>query len=565
MLSVKQSKCLVTLILGIIFTIPTISLAQAVDTPELTWQRARQQSVTLGGDTANKLWQISLEADGKSFRFNQSSVSKSGFIVYTIEIPADFEVGRYKVVASGPGTTTNTVAYVTISPTITYDPLADPKKVGLLAVISFTLISFFAGNRSEGENSNDKSGDEDQSALGSVDTAYMGIGATKRGRGDLVGIGKSKFTQKLDLLRHLSIFNTASRSPLVMRVVSDSSYMQAIVGIFVLILPVIGVCLGLAMALKTQIGVSLIPTSLALTLAIVVLALFDAFASLITFLIYFLFVLFSGKISNFTDVQALLGMSLLWFTPALAAGATRPLRRAANDWSLWERATDILVSTLLTGWAIKGMVLAIDGFAREKTLIATHADLIALTGAAMVVVRYLLEEFATRFTPARLEFLSPPKLKSQDLDSFLFSLIVKALIFIFFMLGFFGFSWQILAAIATLTLPSLLKRFDKYLPNSPTLFQIIPGGVPSIVVMSFIGTSFSNWVNSLPLLATDKSKTIVVICSIPGFLVSLLKLFGRSPKPGDVRFYRRDSMKIIYRIFGPIMLLIASLITVGLI
>jgi hypothetical protein len=183
----------------------------------------------------------------------------------------------------------------------------------------------------------------------------------------------------------------------------------------------------------------------------------------------------------------------------------------------------------------------------------------------MVVVRYLLEEFATRFTPARLEFLSPPKLKSQDLDSFLFSLAVKALIFIFFMLGFFGFSWQILVAIATLTIPSLLKRFDKYLPNSPTLFQIIPGGVPSIIVMSFIGTSFSNWVNSLPLLATDKSKTIVVICSLPGFLVSLLKLFGRSPKPGDVRFYRRDSMKIIYRIFGPIMLLIASLITVGLI
>jgi hypothetical protein len=45
----------------------------------------------------------------------------------------------------------------------------------------------------------------------------------------------------------------------------------------------------------------------------------------------------------------------------------------------------------------------------------------------------------------------------------------------------------------------------------------------------------------------------------------LLKLFGRSPKSGDVRWYRRDSMKIVYRIFGPIMLLIASLITVGVI
>jgi hypothetical protein len=565
MLSVKRSKYLIIVLLGLIFTLPTIAVAQALDTPELTWQRGRQQSITLGGNTAKQLWQINLEANGKSIRFDQSSVSNNGFIVYTIEIPEDFLVGRYKVVVSGPATTTSTVAYVNISPTISYDPLSDPKKVGLLAVIAFTLFSFFTGNRSENESSDTDEEDEDQSALGSVDTAYMGVSATTRGKGDLAGIGKSKIVQRLDLLRHLSIFHTAPRSPLVMRIVADSSYLQALSGIFVLILPVIGVGLGLAMTLKTQIGVSLIPTSLVLTLAIVVLAILDAFAGLIAFLVYFLFVLISGEISKIGDFQALLGMSLLWFTPALAAGATRPLRRAANDWDIWERITDILVSTLLTGWAIKGMVLAIDGFAKEKTSIATHSDLIAFIGAMTVVIRYLLEEFATRYTPARLEFISPPKLISQDLDSFLISLLVKVSIFVFFMFGFFGFSWQILAATTFLTFPSLLKRFDKRLPNLPTLFQIIPGGVPSIVVMSFVGTAVSNWANSLPLLAAEKSKTILVICSLPGFFISLLKLFGRSPKPGDVRFYRRDSMKIFYRIFGPLMLLIASLITIGVI
>jgi hypothetical protein len=562
MLSVKKSKFFVTVLLGVIFTFPTFTIAQAVDTPELTWQRGRQQSITLGGNTAEKFWQIKLEANGKSLKFDQSSTSKNGFIVYTIEIPEDLSVGRYQVVVSGPATTTNTVAFVNISPTVSYDPLADPKKVGVIAVIAFTLLTFFTGNRSEDQKEEES---EDQSALGSVDTAYMGVGATKRGKGDLVGIGKSKFTQNLDLLRHLSIFNTASRSPLVMRVVADSSYLQAISGFFVLLLPVIGLALGVAIALSTNMSVSLIPTSLALTLAIVVLALLDAFAGFIAFVVYFLFAVAVGEITNFTDIQALLGMSLLWFTPALAAGATRPLRRAADDWDLWERITDILVSTLLTGWAIKGMVLAIDGFAKEKTSIATHSDLIALLGAAMVVLRYLLEEFATRYTPARLEYLSPPKVKSQDLDAFLISLLVKALIFIFFMFGFFGFSWQILVAVALMVIPSLLKRVDKKFPNSAALFQIIPGGIPSIVVMSFIGTAFSSWANSLPLLAADKSKTIVVICSLPGFVISLLKLFGRSPKSGDVRWYRRDSMKIAYRIFGPIMLLIASLITVGVI
>ena len=60
MLSVKKSKFFVTVLLGILFTFPTITIAQAVDTPELTWQRGRQQSITLGGNTAEKLWQIKL-------------------------------------------------------------------------------------------------------------------------------------------------------------------------------------------------------------------------------------------------------------------------------------------------------------------------------------------------------------------------------------------------------------------------------------------------------------------------------------------------------------------------
>ena len=558
----KRSKFLVRAVLAVIFTLPTVTVANALDIPELTWQRGMQQSITLGGNTAENLWQINLEKDGKKLKFNQSSVSENGFFVYTIEIPQDLQVGRYKVAVSGPSSSPSVVAYVNISPTISYDPLADPKKVGLIAVIAFTLLSFFSGNRSESESDSEQ---EDQSALGSVDTAYMGVGATKRGRGDLAGIGKSRFVQRLDFIRHISISNSAARSPLVMRVVADSSYLQAVTGFFVLLLPVIGAALGVVIGLNTQTQVSLIPTSLALTLAIIVLAVLDAFAGLIAFIFYLAFVVSQGEVSKFTDLQALLGMSLLWFTPALAAGATRPLRRAANDWDLWERITDILVSTLLTGWAIKGMVLAIDGFAKEKTVIATHSDLIAVVGALMVVIRYLLEEFATRFTPARLEYLSPPKVKSQDLDAFLLSLLVKALIFIFFMYGFFGFSWQIFAATAILITPSLLKRFEKNFPNLPTLFQIIPGGVPSIVVMSFIGTAFSNWANSLPLLAADKSKTILVICSLPGFFISLLKLIGRSPKAGDVRFYRRESMKYLYRISGPIMLLIASLITTGVI
>ena len=561
-----KSKVFVTNLLAVILLLLVTPIAAALDSPELTWDRGRQQSITLGGNTSSQLWQIKLEGAGKSLKFDQSSKNKDGFIVYTIDIPQDLPVDRYKVLVYSQATAVSTVAYVNISPTISYDPLSDPKKVGVIAVIAFTLLTFFTGNRSESQsNEENQAESDDPSSLGSVDTAYMGVGATKRGRGDQLRIGRSKLTQQLDLLRHVFVSNTAPRSPLFMRILADSTYLQAISGLLVVVMPLIGIGLGISIGLDTNLNNSLIPTSLGLMIGILILALLDALAGLTAFVTYFLFVLLSGNISNFSDIQSLLGLSLLWFTPALAAGATRPLRRAASDWSAWERVTDVLVSTLITAWAIKGMVLAIDGFAKEKTQIATHSDLLALIGGGLIVIRYLLEEFATRFTPARLEYLSPPKVKRQDLDAFLLSLFVKALIFILFMIGFFGISWQILAATAILIIPEALKRVSNSFPNIPALFQIIPGGVPAIIVMSFIGTTFSNWANSLPLLASDKSKTIVVLCSLPGFVISLLKLFGRSPKSGDVRWYRRSSMKLLYRFFGPITLLIASLITTGVI
>lgn len=561
-----KSKVFVTNLLAVIFLLLVTPIAAALDTPELTWDRGRQQSITLGGNTSSQLWQIKLEGAGKSLKFDQSSKNKDGFIVYTIDIPQDLPVDRYKILVYSQATAVSTVAYVNISPTISYDPLSDPKKVGVIAVIAFTLLTFFTGNRSESQsNEENQSESDDPSALGSVDTAYMGVGATKRGRGDQLRIGRSKLAQQLDLLRHVFVSNTAPRSPLFMRILADSTYLQAISGLLVVIMPLIGFGLGILIGLDTNLNNSLIPTSLGLMIGILILALLDALAGLTAFVTYFLFVLLSGNISNFSDIQSLLGLSLLWFTPALAAGATRPLRRPVSDWSVWERVTDILVSTLITAWAIKGMVLAIDGFAKEKTQIATHSDLLALIGGSLIVIRYLLEEFATRFAPARLEYLSPPKVKKQDLDAFLLSLFVKALIFILFMIGFIGISWQIIAATAILIIPEALKRVSNSFHNIPALFQIIPGGVPAIIVMSFVGTTFSNWANSLPLLAADKSKTIVVLCSLPGFVISLLKLFGRAPKSGDVRWYRRDSMKIPYRIFGPITLIIASLITTGVI
>jgi hypothetical protein len=572
MLSAMKNKFFSYFLLSFIFLFIGSSAAQAIDVPDLSWERGRQQSITLGGQTGDKLWSIRLQGQSQSLTFDRSSVNKDGFIVYSLDIPADFVVGRYQVLVSGPGTPDSTTAYVNVLETVSYDPLADPKGVGAIAVVAFTLIAFFAGNKEEQETdsnggeqeSNENENDDDSTSLGSVDSNYQGINISNIGKGDSLGIGKSALTQRLDQIRHLSVFDFSSHSPLAARVVADGTYLQSILGSLSFLFPVLGIALGIWISQDSELSSSLIPTSLALMLAIIALGIIDSLAGLMAVVSFAVAATINGEVTNAADIRTLLGLSLLWFTPSLVAGATRPLRRARDEWSLWERLSDIAISTILTGWAIKGMVLALDGFARQKTEIAEHSDLIAMIGASLIFLRYLLEEFASRFTPRRLEYLSPPKLKSQDLQSFLLMLLVRALVFLFFMYGFFGLSWQIIAATVILILPTLLKRIDGKLPNFSWLWQIIPGGIPSIVFMSLIGFVLSGWVNSLPLISADKTKTILVLTSLPGFAIGLLKLFGRSPKSGDVRWYRRDKLRPLYYTGGPVMLAIATLITMGI-
>lgn len=553
-------------LLSFIFLFNGASAAMAMDIPELSWERGREQSVTLGGDTTSVLWSISLEGMGKSLTFDRSSSNESGFIVYSVDIPENLSVGRYQIIVRGPNTPATTTGYVNILESVSYDPLSDPRGIGMIAVAAYTLLAFFAGNRDESLKSEEQEeDDEEASALGSVDTNYQGIKIKHRGRGDESTFVRTNFARKLDGWRHVAVLTTARRSPLTMRICADGSYLQAIIGPFAIALPALAIGAGAYLGATTIVANSLIPTSLTLVLLIVIFGILDAFSGLLAFISYVLVVFIRAGIDDFADIRTLLGFSLLLFTPSLAAGATRPLRRAREDWDMWERVTDFLVSTILTTWAIKSMVLALDGFAHQRTEIAAHSTLIASVGGAFILIRYGLEEIVSRYAPARMEYMTPAKIASQVLDSFLITQAVRAGLFVFFMIGFFGFTWQIFVAVAILVVPSLLKRFDSNLPNVPFLFQIIPGGVPAIVVMSLISFAFNNWVNTLPLLAEDKTKTIVLISAIPGLVIGLLKLFGRSAKSGDTRWYRRASMKWLYRTSGPLMLAVALLITIGVI
>ena len=84
-----------------------------------------------------------------------------------------------------------------------------------------------------------------------------------------------------------------------------------------------------------------------------------------------------------------------------------------------------------------------------------------------------------------------------------------------------------------------------------------------IIVMCGINKVASNWASSLTSELGNQSRVIFLLMSIPGLIISVLKAFGRSPKPGDVRWYLRETNAILYRIVGPVLLSLAIALTVG--
>ena len=170
---------------------------------------------------------------------------------------------------------------------------------------------------------------------------------------------------------------------------------------------------------------------------------------------------------------------------------------------------------------------------------------------------------AARLTPERISFISPKNLHSQSQNAAYGSIVIRVLLYLLFMVGFFGFAWQILVAVALLVIPEILKLKVATLPNFPKLYQLLPAGVPNVVVMAFIGFFFSGWANSLPLDAVGKTKTLVVILALPGFVIGIAKIFGRKPAAGDTRWYLRDHLSSLYKIGGLVVFALAVLITIG--
>ena len=319
----------------------------------------------------------------------------------------------------------------------------------------------------------------------------------------------------------------SARSPLAARVMTDGIYLRTMFGSLWLLMPLIGIALGVAASMN--VGGAAVPPALWLMLAIVVLGILDSSAGIIAGITFCLLAVLAGNVTSTDSVRGLIGINLVFFAVPLIASKARPLRRepSTTNEGHFDRVADVVVAALIGAWAAKKLVGALPGLTGFEVPIAERAGTVALVALAALVVRYLLETAAMWWYPLRLGVVSPESLPKPGERQRLAMLAVQTFLFAFMAFAFLGNVWELWVGTALFAVPQLIDMRKHKLPNAGWLVRLLPGGIVKTVVMMVIGTYFALLVQNR---IDDPARFITlgfVILTIPGLVLTGLGLFGR--------------------------------------
>lgn len=321
-------------------------------------------------------------------------------------------------------------------------------------------------------------------------------------------------------------------SPLAARAVSDGMWLRAAFGPLALILPAVGLALGIAAAFNT--GGTYLPPAVGFVAAILVLGIVDAGAGAIAGLGYVVATLALGGLPTAPNIRSTAGLVTLWFAPVLGAAMIRPIRRALDGSreSKVERLGDCVIGPMFGAWTAQSAVWALSGLAGRELPIGNYVGRLTLLAGATLLARYLLETLVLHWYPKRSlmthcgEPDETPRLQQVG------SVAVRALTFIFVANAFYPVSWQLLFGAGTLAF-SILAYFEwiaDRAPNVAFLHRFVPGELTMMAVLlvacDFIARALPGW-------EPDPNRGMlmgIVYFGIPTIVLAFLALVGREGK-----------------------------------
>lgn len=316
-------------------------------------------------------------------------------------------------------------------------------------------------------------------------------------------------------------------SPLLARLMTDGSYLRAMLGPLSPMMVVGGMAAG-AWA-GTHAGPFGAPT-VGVVGALLVLGFLDALAGMAAAATFLTVLLATGQLASADAVRGSLGVTALWFALALIAAATRPLRREAarSVDAAWYRLGDAVVLPLLIAWLVLLYVSAFPGLYGHAVELSGYGPQLAVIAGLAVVLRLGLEEAACRLYPGRLQQVLATQIPSPATLQRLSAMTVRTSLFLFIMLPFVGWRPELLIGTALFALPQFAGIFSVRFPNSVRLHRLLPSGMVLLALLIVVEVQLSGWVHGTFLDPRDVIAFGFVVLALPPFVQGVLGLFARS-------------------------------------
>ena len=396
-----------------------------------------------------------------------------------------------------------------------------------LAAASVTAMAGVGGLSGFPRTGHSNSGSSGQGKLAGVVTKKLkGVKRQGPGIGDSSSTWKSPGTLRVDNWINSAVVRTGLRSALLPRVLVDGAWARAIFGSTALSLWVVGFVLGLLSSI--QVHFQALPPRLSYVLAIIAVGLLDSAAGATAWLVIASLALFTGHLTNWSELRTILGLFVLFASTILLAHAIRPLRRE-QDGSLmhrFDRIADYVIPPIFLAFAASSMFKALNGLSGLELVHKSEFDALRLTVIIFFLVRMCLEDAALTFYPQRSLASQPAKLASQTKFATWMAIVGKLLLFLLITAPFFGLGFYTYIALALTALTLILKVFENKLPNLLQLNKWFPRGTAKFLLMLVVGTITGAWI-----LGAHPSNQLVAstfaLMLVPGIIATLLELFGR--------------------------------------
>lgn len=339
---------------------------------------------------------------------------------------------------------------------------------------------------------------------------------------------------------------TAHQSPMIGRILQDGTYLRSLLGALWLFLPITGIALGIASAIDTNFEV--VMPSLFLLSAMVIVGTLDAFAGFLGAIAFATVVLAGGGITSGDSIRGLLGIWVLSFAVPMLASASRPFHRkkATGIVGIWDRSTDFILILLFGALAAGSMFSALPGLTGFRPDFSGEVAHIQIIAMIVLAVRFMLENAAVFFTPARYRELLNVSIRDASILQQVISSLIRTAAYLFVAEVFIGNNWALWTGGVLFLVPKLVGLVVDKFPNIDALHRWMPRGIFKVTVMMLLARI---WGVALTNAISDPAQLITfsfVFMGTPGIVVTVLGWFGRtSSRPWPQTWFTRIAGLVI--------------------